>query len=330
MIQFRTEVGMPKIDKTLSYRKNAMMVGSCFTENIGNYLQKHGFPILTNPCGILYNPASIATCIDILIVKQQLKSSDLFLANDLWNNFNFHSRFSHSDPETALERMNGSLATASRQLQSASHLFITFGTAWIYRNIDTGAIVGNCHKLPAGQFSRERLTVEEMTDLWIMLLQRLFEFSPNIHIVLTISPIRHMKDGSFENQISKSALFLLVDNLLTHFATRRINYFPSYELMMDELRDYRFYAGDMLHLSETAIAFIQEKFNDLFLDDEGKQIINRIDKIIKSLDHKPFQINNSTYTLFLAKLEEQLFSIRNQYPGLVLNDLIIDITHKKG
>lgn len=330
MILFRTEVGMPKIEKPLTYRKNAMMVGSCFTENIGNYLQKHGFPILTNPSGILYNPASIATCIDSLIAKQQLKQSDLFLANDLWNNFNFHSRFSHPDPETALEGMNGSLATASQQLQSASHLFITFGTAWIYRNIDNGAIVGNCHKLPARQFSRERLTVEEMTNLWIKLLLRLFEFSPDISIVLTISPIRHMKDGSFENQISKSALFLLVDNLLTYFGSRRINYFPSYELMMDELRDYRFYAGDMLHLSETAIAFVQEKFNDLFLDDEGKLIINRMDRIIKSLDHKPFQINNSTYTQFLAKLEEQLFSIRNQYPGLDLNDLIIDINQKKG
>jgi hypothetical protein len=330
MINFRTEVSLPKVKKQLSYRRNALMIGSCFTENIGSYLKNHYFPVLTNPCGILYNPASMASCIDFLVSGKQLTVADLFYANGLWNNFHFHSRFSHPNQQTALTGMNESLISASRQLRSASHLFLTFGTSWIYREKEHNSIVGNCHKLPASHFSRERLAVEHMTNLWIEKLSQLFAFQPDLYVVLTVSPIRHFKDGSFENQVSKSGLFLLIDHLLSHFGKEKVSYFPSYEIIMDELRDYRFYAPDMLHLSEVATAFVQEKFNEVFLDNESREISFAVDKIVKSLAHKPFHGENSSYQDLLLRLEQEVSILEKKHQGVDLNDLIIDIVQKRG
>ena len=330
MINFRTEVPIPKANKPISYRKNILMVGSCFTENIGNYLQNHYFPVLTNPCGILYNPASMAECIDSLVREKQLVASDLFYANGLWNSYHFHSRFSHPDRDTALSTMNHSLQTASIRLRSASHLFLTFGTSWIYRENVSKTMVGNCHKLPANTFSHERLSVDWMSELWEERFNQLFNLHHDLQVVLTISPIRHLKDGSYENQVSKSSLFLLVDKLISRFGAKKIGYFPSYELVMDELRDYRFYASDLLHLSELATLFVQEKFNEALLDAEGNSIINDIGKLIKTLSHKPFQTNSPPYLEALNKVEEAAKMLITNHPGVNLNDLIIDINQKKG
>lgn len=329
MINFRTEVALPKVSKQLSYRQNALLIGSCFTENIGNYLLKNYFPASTNPCGILYNPASMAGCIDFLLSSKQLESSDLFFANGLWNNFNFHSRFSHSDKDSALNGMNNSLTAATKKLETASHLFLTFGTSWVYREKEQSTIAGNCHKLPANRFVRERLSVDEMTDQWIGLLNRLFRIRPEITIVLTVSPVRHLKDGHLENQVSKSGLFLLVNNLISHFGAEKVGYFPSYELMMDELRDYRFYAADMVHLSEIATSFIQQKFNEVFFDMESKEICLAVEKIVKTLDHKPFHPDNSAYPALLSKLADDAKKIASKHKGIDLNNLIIDIIQKK-
>ncbi len=329
MITFRTEVALPKVIRKLSYRRNALMVGSCFTENIGSYLQQHCFPVLTNPCGILYNPASIAGCTDFLAREKQVQESDLFYANGLWNNFSFHSRFSHPDKAAALAAMNSSLLQASGQLRTASHLFLTFGTSWVYREKEDNAIVGNCHKLPANSFTRERLTVGEMTLQWVDLFNQLYTINPELSIVLTVSPIRHLKDGSYENQVSKSGLFLLVDHLISRFGSDRITYFPSYELVMDELRDYRFYASDMLHLSETATAFVQEKFSEVFLDNESKEICLRVAKVVKALAHRPFQTKSSSYRELLTKMNEEVNILSGSYPGINFGNLLIDIIQKK-
>lgn len=330
MIALRTEVILPKIVNKLSYRRNALMAGSCFTENIGHYLQHHCFPMMTNPCGILYNPASIADCLSFLVSDHHFEASDLFHANGLWNNFYFHSRFSDPDQATALTGMNSSLAEASAKLRSASHLFLTFGTSWIYREKEQGLVVANCHKLPASRFSRERMTVEEMSSRWISLLNQLFENNPGISIVLTISPIRHLKDGNFENQVSKSGLFLLVDRLVSFFGSEKIIYFPSYELVMDELRDYRFYATDMVHLSETAISFVQEKFNEVFLDNESKEILSRVEKIVKALSHRPFQKESRQFQDFMSRQEEDIIKLKTMYPLINFDHLKNDIIQNKG
>lgn len=329
MISFRTEVSLPKVSKKISYRQHTLMVGSCFTENIGTYLHSHYLPIQVNPCGIVYNPASIAECLGFLMGAKQFNESDLFFANGLWNNFYFHSRFSNPDKETTLSKINDSITLATSKLRLTSHLFLTFGTSWVYREKQNGRIVANCHKLPENMFVRERLTVDAMTLQWIELLNRTFAINPQLNIIFTISPIRHFKDGSYENQVSKSGLFLVVDNLISHFGSERITYFPSYELVMDELRDYRFYASDMLHLSETANAFIQEKFNSIFLDNESKEVIQRIEKIVKSIMHKPFQTESTAYRNLLSKLNEDALKIAKDYPSISFEGLINDIIQKK-
>jgi hypothetical protein len=326
---FRTEVSLPEVANQLSYRRNILMVGSCFTENIGNYLYQHLFPVMTNPCGILYNPASIADCINYMAGEKPICESDLFQANGLWNNFSFHSRYSHPDKESALKMMKSSVSDAAQNLKTASHLFLTFGTSWVYRDKENGNIVGNCHKLPASRFTRERLSVEMMTAQWISLLNNLLENYPELSIVLTVSPVRHMKDGSYENQVSKSALFLLIDNLRSHFKSEKLCYFPSYDLVMDELRDYRFYNNDMLHLSEVATAFVLEKFNTVFLDKESKQIHDALVKVIKSLDHRPFQAENSIHLDFLARLEEEILRLEKAYPFVSFERLRNNIIQKK-
>ena len=328
MITFRTEVALPKVAKKISYRQPFMMIGSCFSENIGNYLYDHYFPIQTNPCGILYNPASIAKCLEFLIKKKQFDESELFFDNGLWKNFHFHSRFSAPEKEVALTKINDSITLATSKLRYDSHLFVTFGTSWVYREKQSNDIVGNCHKLPSNKFIRERMTVDEMTCQWIDLLNQIFATNPLLTIVFTVSPIRHLKDGSYENQVSKSGLFLLVDNLKTHFGSERIIYFPSYELVMDELRDYRFYASDMLHLSETATAFIQEKFNEAFLESENLVINSKINKIIKSLAHRPFQAESSSYKNVLSKIYADTLKIAEDFPYINFEELINDIIQK--
>jgi hypothetical protein len=330
MITFRTEVGLPKVTTQLSYRKNALMVGSCFTENIGSYLRNHYFPLQINPCGILYNPASMADCIDFMVMNKSFEESELFYGNGLWNHFNFHSRFSHPDKIIALSKINDSITLASSKLRLASHLFLTFGTSWIYREKETGAIVGNCHKVNANRFLRERLSVNEMKNQWVELLDRLFAIQPLLNIVLTVSPIRHLKDGSYENQVSKSGLFLLVDHLISTFGPDRVTYFPSYELVMDELRDYRFYATDMLHLSELATAFVQDKFNEVFLDSESMEIRSAVSKIVNTLGHKPFQVESSPYRDMLSRLLDEALRIASLYPFVDFEELIIEIIQKKG
>jgi hypothetical protein len=329
MITFRTEVAMPKVTKQISYRQNIVMIGSCFTENIGNNLQNHYFPVLTNPFGILYNPASIAAGIDFILNEKKILASDLFLANGLWNNFSFHSRYSHPDREKALNLMNNSISLASSQLKTASQLFLTFGTSWVYREKVLDTVVGNCHKLPANNFIRERLTVEEMTSQWVGLLDRLFMLQPDLSVILTVSPIRHLKDGNYENQVSKSGLFLLVDNLISRYGSGKVTYFPSYELVMDELRDYRFYASDMLHLSETAIAYVQEKFNGVFLDKESKEIITKVDKIVTAMSHRPFVAESSTYHDLLSRLNNEINQLTVDYPYVNFEKLIFDIIQKR-
>ena len=330
MITFRTEITLPKMALQLSYRKNAMMVGSCFTENIGNHLFQNLFPILTNPCGILYNPASIAGCLELLMGGEKIREEDLFPANGVWNNFSFHSRFSHPVKEQALAIMNHSLEDAATHLQTSSHLFLTFGTSWVYRLKDNGRIAGNCHKLASGNFTRERLSVETMTEQWTELLTSLFKIYPNLQVVLTVSPVRHLKDGSYENQVSKAALFLLIDQLLIRFNSPRLAYFPSYELVMDELRDYRFYDADMLHLNGVATAFVQEKFNEVFLDKESREIYRSMLTLNKALAHKPFQADSQSYSDFILRIEQDVARMAGNYPFINFGRLLNDIIQKKG
>ena len=260
-MSFFTEIKIPEFPLKMDYSKSMQFFGSCFSENIGQKLFDLKFDVDLNPFGILYNPISIANSLQLLLEKRLFTESDLFQDQSVWNSFYHHSRFSEVNSEAALEKINSRIAYSREFLLKADFLVITFGTSWVYELKETGKVVTNCHKVPAAQFKRFRLEVSEITEVYRELLTELWKFNPNLKVVFTVSPIRHWKDGAVENQVSKATLLLAIDRLLKGPNSKNIAYFPSYELMMDELRDYRFYAEDMIHLSPVAIDYIFERFS---------------------------------------------------------------------
>ncbi len=314
MIKFRTEVELPEFKKKMGYRHQSMMIGSCFAENIGTYLQEFCFPIMVNPFGILYNPISIANSLNFLLSGKKFAEQDLFYSNGLYNSFSHHSRFSGTDPHSTLSRINTQTDEASGILKNCHHLFITFGTSWVFEHKVKKVVVSNCHKLPAATFDRYRLSVSQITETWIPLIDQIRSNNSDLHLIFTVSPIRHLKDGAHENQMSKSTLLLAIDELTTHFGPEIISYFPSYELVLDELRDYRFYASDMTHPSEVAIRFLQEKFAATILDKEALAVSAELDKILPALKHKSLNSNDNNYKSYIENQIEKINQLQIKYP----------------
>ena len=232
-MEFRTIVPCEKLQHQISHRDKILLLGSCFAENIGHLLVAHKFNVKINPTGILYNPVSIADALQMMSDGYRYTVNDIFRDGNLWHSFRHHSRFSHTDPELCIDGINRELKAGAEQLHRASWLLVTFGTAYVYSLRETGKVVANCHKLPASLFDRRRVGVDEMIRGWIPLIERLSDSNPELRIMFTVSPIRHLRDGAHENQLSKSVLLLFVDELCRMYPDRCI-YFPSYEIVMDE------------------------------------------------------------------------------------------------
>jgi hypothetical protein len=239
---------------------------------------------MINPAGKVYNPVSAGATIDFIIDNKNFSVADLYIYKGVNLSFCHYTNFSSDDPEKVLDRINSSTQQAHNFLKNADFLFVTFGTSRVFRFNETGKIVSNCHKLPASMFTRELLTVDKITDQWSMILDRLALFNKKLRIIFTISPVRHWKDGAHGNQVSKSVLFLAVEELLKHPSVER--YFPAYELLMDELRDYRFYDDDMLHPSRTAIDYIWNAFSDCWFDGETRDLWKNVYSIKKARNHR--------------------------------------------
>ncbi len=329
MIKFRTEVIVPEFKKKLGYHHQSMMIGSCFAENIGSYLQEYCFPMIVNPFGILYNPISIANSLRLLISGKKFTEQDLFFSDGLYNSFSHHSRFSGSDPVSTLARINTQTSGASGVLKKCHHLFITFGTSWVFEHKINGVVVSNCHKLPAATFDRYRLSMKQITETWIPLIDQMRNLNPDLHLIFTVSPIRHLKDGAHENQLSKSTLLLAIDELTSKFGAEIISYFPSYELVHDELRDYRFYAADMTHPSEVAVDFIREKFVAAILDEEAMAVSAELEKILSALKHKPLNNSDKRYVLFIEDQIEKTNQLQIKYPFIDLEKVKKKLDEKR-
>ena len=250
----------------IDYTSKLFLVGSCFSENIGNKLNYFKFQATQNPFGILFHPKSIETFITNAINKKVYSESDLVFQNERWHCFDAHSSLSSSDKNELLENLNSAIVSTNNKLKKTSHIIITLGTAWVYRFIETDEIVANCHKIPQKKFLKELLTVDEITESLEAIIALLKSINRDVNIIFTVSPVRHLKDGFIENTQSKAHLIAGIHNTIN--APKNINYFPSYELMMDELRDYRFYAEDMIHPNTTAINYIWEKFTDTWFSAE--------------------------------------------------------------
>lgn len=249
----------------VSHASPVVMLGSCFTDNVGARLSAEGFDALVNPCGTLYNPASIAQTLLEVLYERPYTEADLFEHDGAWHSHMHHSRFSGPDPAAVAAAINAAHAATAQALARADVLIVTFGTAYIYRLADDGRVVANCHKLPASTFRRERLQPQQIFGLWKKILRELTARRPDMKVIFTVSPIRHRADGLHANTVSKATLHLAVERLTEEMPQTAI-YFPAYEIMMDDLRDYRFYASDMIHPSEVAIDYIYDIFRQSFMD----------------------------------------------------------------
>jgi len=291
------------------------MFGSCFAENIGEKLQKSKFQTLINPFGILYNPASIHASLERILEKKLFSENELFEHEGVWKSFNHHSRFAELSSSEFLHNANKKLEETHDFLQSTDFLMITFGTAWIYRLKESGEVVSNCHKLPVTLFVREKLTPDAIVEMYAKLMEKLLQIRPKIKIMFTVSPIRHWKDGAHENQLSKASLLLAIEQLQLLFPDNTM-YFPAYEIVLDELRDYRFYAEDMIHPNETAIRYIWERFSDCFFSEETKKQLGEIEKINVAMRHRPFNQQSKSFQDFIQKNLKSLDEIERKYPEL--------------
>lgn len=318
-MSFFTEVEIPDFPWKFNYGQGMMLMGSCFSENIGQKLLDLKYKVDMNPFGILYNPESIANSLQILTEQRSFTEADLFQDQGVWNSFYHHSRFSDTDQDIALQKINSRIAQSHEFLKSAGYLVVTFGTSWIYELKQTGQVVSNCHKIPASEFKRFRLGVFEITQRWRELLELLWQFNPNLKLIFTVSPIRHWKDGAVENQLSKATLLLAIDQIIRGFGDEKCRYFPSYELMMDELRDYRFYAEDMLHLSQVATSHIFERFSRSVLSEESREISKQISKILKAKQHRPFNPQSVEYEKFLKSSLAEIETLEAKFPQVDLS-----------
>jgi len=312
-----TELDLPEYPFRIDHRATSLFMGSCFTENIGRLLERWKFPININPFGVTYNPASLGRQLKALMLKEAYVAEDLHLHNGRWLSFDHYTGFSSTMQKECLEGINQSFLHAKKELQKAKILVITWGTAWVYQYKPTGSVVCNCHKIPAGQFTRSRLSVKEIITLYNHLLPQLFNHNPDLKILLTISPVRHWKDGAHGNQLSKASLLLASEALEQQFPGK-IFYFPSYEITMDELRDYRYYADDMLHLNPLATRYIWEKFQSVLVSVESRQIINDLEPLIRLEEHRVLEENGEAHENTLRKRDAKKLALQEKYPFLKL------------
>jgi len=283
-MELRTTFEITPSSYKISYDDPVLFIGSCFATSIGRKFEEGHLPVMINPAGTVYNPVSVINTIRTIAEGREYTINDLYNNNGSWISFNHYTDFSSPLAEEILKKINVSISEAHNFLSVARFLFITFGTARIYRWKDNGRIVSNCHKIPAHNFTREILSVEEIKELWIRHLDELHVQFPELKVIFTISPVRHWKDGAHGNQISKSILFLAVEELLKHPAV--LSYFPAYELMIDDLRDYRFYDNDMLHPSSSATSYIWEQFSGCWFEDKTIALWREISRISMAAAHK--------------------------------------------
>ena len=270
-MNFRTQVLLPERETEIRHSERIMLFGSCFAENIGNLLVENKFRCDVNPFGILYNPLSVSQALRQILSGKKYEESDLFHSGGLWHSWMHHSDFSAPSPEEGVTLINSRLVKANEELEKANWLVVTFGTSYVYIHQETQKVVGNCHKQPEKTFARLRLSVSTIVEEWQDVLSKLRERNPELKVLFTVSPIRHEKDGMHGNQLSKATLLLAIDEICR--LCPECHYFPSYEILLDELRDYRFYADDMLHPSRMAVEYIWECFSKCYFSAETKAVM---------------------------------------------------------
>ncbi|WP_373518306.1 GSCFA domain-containing protein [Pricia sp.] len=339
-MKLQTQIPLKKAENQIGYDSGLVLLGSCFVKNMGRKFEYFKFRQLQNPFGILFHPLAIEQLISGAIRDESYSETDIFYLNGLWHCFDAHSNLSDASEDNLLKKLNDGLEATRSKLDTASHIIITLGTAWVYQHSASGGVVANCHKVPQREFSKELMPIPEIVNSLGRTIKLVRSVNPSVQLIFTISPVRHLKDGFVENQWSKAHLISAVqqichhseevmadraegtDSNLTHshltdirlIENGQISYFPSYEIMMDELRDYRFYERDMVHPNSIAIDYIWEKFKQTWISEQALTAMEKIDDIQKGLQHRPFNPGSEQHTKFREALETKIAIIRQEYP----------------
>lgn len=314
-MKLRTELRPVPASFSINYQTPILAIGSCFTENMGEKLAARRLPICQNPFGIVYNPLSMAAQLDVLMSEKLFSEEDLIEINSLYHSWLHHGFYSDDTPEGALNKINTSIENARLCLKNTKRLFLTFGSATVYQLKTTGAIVANCHKAPPQYFDKKRLSVDEITAAWIPIIEKLSTQLIDLQIIITVSPVRHVRDGLIENNLSKATLLLAADALAQKFSN--ISYFPAYELIMDDLRDYRFFQPDMMHPTPQAIDYVWDFFSDTYFSEDTKTVIHEVEKINAMQAHRPLRRSNTEGSQnFQKSLALRIAEVKKRFPFL--------------
>lgn len=314
-MQFTTKIPISKSNSPIDYNSKVLSLGSCFAENIGKKFDYYKFQTTTNPFGIIFNAVSIEKLVNRIVNGIQFTEKDVFFHNDLWHCYEVHSELSNPNKEVFLKRLNSIVVFLNHQITEYTHIIITLGTSWVYRNIDSNEIVANCHKVSQKEFTKELLSVETIEKSMRNSVTLVNQINKNVKFIFTVSPVRHIKDGFVENTISKAHLITSLQHLLNteHFKLNT-EYFPSYEILLDELRDYRFYAEDMLHPNQVAIDYIWQRFKETVISERAFLTMDEVETIQKALSHRPFNPNSSSHLKFIENTQRKVSNLQARFP----------------
>jgi hypothetical protein len=306
--QLPLEIQSPLID----YSSKLVLLGSCFAENMAEKFSYYKFQNEVNPLGVLFHPIAILDLLTRAHENNPYSEKDIFFSNGCWQSFQSHSRLNSISQTEILDHLNKALKSTQDQLKNASHVILTFGTAWVYEHIQSKTIVANCHKKPQREFDKSILSVDALQDTFNSIISILKSFNPKVTVVFSISPVRHIKDGFVENNLSKAHLMTALHSVIN--TNENTCYFPSYELLMDELRDYRFYKQDMVHPNHIAINYIWEKFQSIWIHPETISIMQEVNQLQKGFAHKPFNPLAEEHAIFLSTLAKKAEALESRFP----------------
>ena len=313
-MEFTTKVQLIKPGFELSPQGQMLMMGSCFTDNIGARFRDAMWPVAVNPCGVQFNPASICRVFQRALSGCLMVEDELVERDGLWHSWLFDSHFSSVEKAEVIRNVNDALTQTRNALTQSSVIILTLGTSWVYRLVGTPDVVSNCHKFPSSQFERYRLTVDEVAAMLVQTIASIREINPEVRIIFTVSPIRHFKDGAHQNMLSKSTLLLAIDQVCQ--VVDRVDYFPAYEIVMDELRDYRFYAADMVHPSEVAIEYLWQRFREWCFSADANRATDEALRLRSRLNHRFLTADTAAQQAFRAQTDKLLAEFLSRHPYL--------------
>jgi hypothetical protein len=324
-LKFKLTLASKRAENSIGYRDNLFLIGSCFSENMGAKLNTHLFKVFENPHGVLFNPISVANSLSDCIQNKQYTEADLFELNEVWNSWQHHSRYSGISSKDALDKINHSIAKAHAFLKTADHIVITLGSAWVYQlnsqsPFATGQVVANNHKAPAAWFDKALMKPDALVLLLNKMVKDLLQFNAHLQIIFTISPVRHLREGLVENNRSKAVLIQAVHEIVD--STENTAYFPSYEYVIDDLRDYRFYAEDLVHPNYAASNYVWEKWVETYMNEETQGIMKQVAELQLAVQHKPFFAGSTQHKEFLQNCIAKSERLLSLYPYLSLHDQV--------